>query len=91
LYLNQTLARYIELEDKQAPRNAKFAPDGERFSKITFLDFNALYLWSANQKMPCTPGVLWRNKGSYFSKSLMTTNNSLKALQWLCFVQKHGK
>ena len=55
--LVNVFSRYTELrEDVSAPHNAKFAPNGDKFTKIIFLDFNALYLYAQNQEMPTTPG-----------------------------------
>ena len=35
----QLFSRYTELNDIEAPHNAKFSSTGERFTKLTFLDF----------------------------------------------------
>jgi len=40
----------------RAPTNAIFAPDGSRFTKIMFLDFNSLYLTVQQNNFPTTPG-----------------------------------
>ncbi|CBY10608.1 unnamed protein product [Oikopleura dioica] len=82
-------SRYTELDDIEAPYNAKYTKSGEQFTKITFLDFNALYLWSQNQKLPTTPGILWERHGNSFRKNIMTTGNSYAALQWLLFAQEN--
>jgi hypothetical protein len=48
-------------------------------------------LWSQNQKLPTTPGILWERQGNNFVKNIMTTGNSFTALQWLLFAQENGK
>jgi hypothetical protein len=64
-------------------------------SKFYLLKFllllSALYLWSQNQKLPTTPGILWERQGNNFVKNIMTTGNSFTALQWLLFAQENGK
>jgi hypothetical protein len=97
-------SRYTELrEDVAAPRNAVFAPNGDRFTQIQFLDFNALYLHAQRQKLPTTPGfsrliqrsliyfsgIHWKKDGDkMFRKSIMSVGNSLAALQWLTFTDE---
>ena len=51
-------SRYTELnkDEPNVPNAARFAPNGEPFTKISFFDFNALYLWSQAQEFPTTPG-----------------------------------
>ncbi|CAG5091487.1 Oidioi.mRNA.OKI2018_I69.PAR.g13072.t1.cds [Oikopleura dioica] len=45
--LVNVFSRYTELRPGvEAPRNAKFAPNGDPFTRVVFLDFNALYLFS---------------------------------------------
>ena len=39
------------------PHNALYAPDGSRFTKIIFLDFNSLYLTAQGEFFPTTPGM----------------------------------
>ena len=36
--------RYINLRDETGPAAARIAPNGERYTHLTFLDFNSLYL-----------------------------------------------
>ena len=38
------------------PRSTTIAPNGDKFTKIVFFDFNALYLWAQSQEFPTTPG-----------------------------------
>ena len=38
--------RCIELDSEDAPINARIAPNGEKFSYLSFWDFNSMYLWS---------------------------------------------
>ncbi|CAG5101507.1 Oidioi.mRNA.OKI2018_I69.YSR.g17157.t1.cds [Oikopleura dioica] len=87
--LVNVFSRYTELGDEEAPHNAKFAQNGERFSNISFLDFNALYLWAENQKLPTTQGILWEKKSNNFVKNIMTNGNSFVALQWLLFAEEN--
>lgn len=87
--LVNVFSRYTELRDEvSVPRNAKYAANGERFTKITFLDFNALYLYAQNQQMPTTPGIRWTKHGNNFRRQIMSTGNSIVALQWLTFIDE---
>ncbi|CAG5101819.1 Oidioi.mRNA.OKI2018_I69.chr1.g14.t1.cds [Oikopleura dioica] len=83
-------SRYTELRpDVDAPENAKFAPNGDPFTKIVFFDFNALYLFAQKMLLPSTPGIRWQKiDNSVFRKSIMTTDNSLAALQWLTYIDE---
>ena len=47
-----------------------------------------MYLWSQKQKMPTTPGILWSQKGSKFTKKVLETGVSLGQLQWLYYLQQ---
>ena len=85
------------LSDEDAPRAAKFAPNGSPYTLFKFTDANAMYLWCMDQKMPTSPGIfsftdgnlfkiigiLWSRKSSRFHKSVMGPNTSLGAVQWL--------
>ena len=37
--------RHINLDNDTGPRNARFAPNGEKFTSVSFWDFNSMYLW----------------------------------------------
>ncbi|CAG5104401.1 Oidioi.mRNA.OKI2018_I69.chr1.g1235.t1.cds [Oikopleura dioica] len=89
--LVNVFSRYTELrDDVPAPKNAKYAPNGDRFTKITFLDFNALYLYAQNQEMPTTPGIRWIREGDSFRKQIMAKGNSLVALEWLTYIDEYS-
>ncbi|CAG5083743.1 Oidioi.mRNA.OKI2018_I69.PAR.g10449.t1.cds [Oikopleura dioica] len=83
-------SRYTELRPEvDAPRNAKFAPNGDPFTKIVFFDFNALYLYAQKMLLPSTPGIRWQKiDNTVFRKSIMTSDNSLAALQWLTYIDE---
>ncbi len=81
------------------PRATQFAPNGDRFTNITFLDYNAMYLDSQQKMFPTTPGILWDRRPTggkteeeatswYFTKSVMTTGTSLESLQWLIHTEE---
>ena len=40
------------------------------------------------QELPTSPGVNWVKKGKWFHKRLMKDHTSLKALQWLAWLQE---
>ena len=75
--------RDIDLMDSGSPHNARFAPNGDRYTSCFFIDYNSMYLWSQNQLLPLTPGIEWKLKGQRFEKSHMSSQCSLKAMQWL--------
>ena len=74
----------------RVPFSAKIAPNGEPFSKVVFFDFNSLYLYCQELAFPTTPGILWSPiRKCTFRKQLMTSGNSLAALQWLTYIDQH--
>ena len=91
--LVNVFSRFTDINpyDWTIPHAATHAPNGDPFTQIIFLDFNAMYLWSQKQPMPTTPGIHWelkrRNGNSYFRKKIMSYGNSLGAVQWLYFIQ----
>jgi len=68
-----------------------FLTSSETIINFLFIILSALYLWSQNQKLPTTPGILWERHGNSFRKNIMTTGNSYAALQWLLFAQENGE
>ena len=62
-----------------------FLTSSETIINSLFIILSALYLWSQNQKLPTTPGILWERHGNSFRKNIMTNGNSYAALQWLLF------
>lgn len=53
-------SRYTDVRPNppnDAPHNALYAPDGNRFTKIIFLDFNSLYLTVQQNNFPTSPGI----------------------------------
>ena len=80
--------RHINLEDDTGPHNARIAPNGNKFTSVSFWDFNSMYLWSQRQDMPLTPGLLWEPNGSKFTKKVMKHGVSLPHLQWLYWLQE---
>ena len=81
--------RYIDLMHSQSsPHSARFAPNGDPFTIVTALDSNSMYLWSTEQNMPLTPGLRWvKNKNGKFTKNILSTGNSFKALQFIYYQQ----
>ena len=62
-------SRYTDVRTNpptDAPYNALYAPDGHRFTKITFLDFNSLYLTVQQNNFPTTPGIILLVKKNIF-------------------------
>ena len=51
-------SRYTELDPNESdvPKSARYSGNGEKFTKITFFDFNALYLHAQSRAFPTTPG-----------------------------------
>ena len=90
--LVNVFSRYTELrpDEPNVPHNARYAPNGEPFTKISFFDFNALYLWCQKQEFPTTPGILWElvPEKKYFRKKIMSYSNSIGAIQWLLYQQE---
>ena len=83
--------RDIDLMGDQSPKNARIAPNGNPFSSCIFLDYTAMYVWSMDQKLPLTPGLLWELKNNKYHKSHLSSQISLKALQWLYMEQESEK
>ena len=73
---------------EDVPNVAKFAPNGDPFTRLCFYDFNSLYLYTQKLKFPSTPGILWEKRQSYFVKKVMARGCSLPAVQWLFYVQE---
>lgn len=86
--LTNVYHRHINLMDDTGPHNARFAPNGNKYTYVSFWDFNSMYLWSQYQQMPTTPGVEWIKNGTAFKKKVLSTDVSLGQLQWLNYVQQ---
>ena len=57
LFLVNVYHRMTDLTGQTGlPRSTTIAPNGDKFTKIVFFDFNALYLWAQSQEFPTTPG-----------------------------------
>ena len=65
----------------------RIAPDGSPYSHFIMMDFNALYGAMQMKPMPTTPGIQWTWKNGRFHKSVMATDTSLPAVQWLSWVE----
>ena len=59
------------------------APNGDFYTALLFLDFNAMYLWSQEQAMPLGPGIKWIPTGKGFRKQVLQELTSLSAVRWL--------
>ena len=76
--------------DPTLPSSAQIAPNGQRFTKICFFDFNSLYLFVQQLSFPATPGILWtKHRKKFFYKKIMASGNSMQALQWLSYVDEY--
>ena len=53
---------------QSSPEAARFAPNGNPFTALVFLDFNSMYLWSQLQVQPLTPGLRWVKMDLDFKK-----------------------
>ena len=80
--------RHINLEDENGPHNSRFAPNGDKFTYVSFWDFNSMYLWSQTKEQPLTPGILWEPKSNAYTKSVMTHGVSLGQVQWINYIQQ---
>lgn len=87
------LHRMIHLSNdlKIFPDAAYDAPNGNRYQKLLFLDFNSLYPNSVKNDLPTGPGLFLRRKhNSNFkieSMSSSSKNASIESLEWLEFLQ----
>lgn len=71
------------------PRSSQYAENGEKFTRIQFFDFNALYLYAQRQPFPATPGIHWKwidKNGGFFAKNSMVPGVSYSQIQWLLFI-----
>ena len=83
--------RDIDLMGDQSPESARIAPNGDPFTSCLFIDYNSMYLWSQNQQLPLTPGLLWEMKNNKYIKSHMSSQISFKALQWIYMEQESDR
>ena len=83
-----TFHRDINLLDSSGPDASRIAQNGDPYTYLLQADFNALYGYCQMQKMPTTPGVLWKWNGRVFKKSVMCNSNSLGATQWMYYLEK---
>ena len=83
-----TFHRDVNLLDSSGPKASRFAPNGDPYTFVLQADFNALYGYCQMQKMPTTPGILWKWNGRVFQKSVMCNSNSLGATQWMYYLEK---
>ena len=84
--------RMTDLSGQQdLPKSAQFSENGDKFTRIQFFDFNALYLYAQRQPFPATPGIHWEfveKRGGFFSKSSMAPGVSYAQIQWLLFIDE---
>ena len=66
---------------------SKIAPNGDLYTALLFLDFNAMYLWSQMQNMPLGPGLRWIKSKRGFYKKVLQEQTSFSAVQWLQYEQ----
>ena len=79
--------RHVNIVDDEGPDSTRIAPNGEKFSYQTFFDFNSLYLWSQDQAMPLSPGLLWEKTADRFVKKTMVQGVSRGQIEWLMWLQ----
>ena len=89
--LSNVYHRYLNLRDDTGPLAGRFAPNGDKFSYFCFFDFNSLYLWCQSQPLPTTPGILWQKTHRQLRKSILSSQTSFQALQWLNYMQHYCK
>ena len=46
-----------------------------------------MYLWSQQQNLPLSPGIVWTLFNGKFRKNILDPNGSLSSLQWLYYEQ----
>ena len=76
------------------PKSSQFAENGDKFTRIQFFDFNALYLFAQKQPFPATPGIHWEfveKRGGFFSKTTMAPGVSFSQIQWLLFIDANDE
>ena len=87
------LHRMVHLSNdlKIFPDAAYDAPNGDRFQKLLFLDFNSLYPNSVKNDLPTGPGLFLRrkNNSNFKIESMLSKgkNASIESLEWLEFLQ----
>ena len=79
--------RDINLTSAAGPTASKIAPNGDVYTALLFLDFNAMYLWSQEQEMPLGPGLKWIKTTRGFKKVVLQGQTSFSAVQWLQYQQ----
>ena len=84
---NMNIFRDINLTSTDGPLASKLAPNGDFYTALLFLDFNAMYLWSQEQEMPLGPGIQWTPSGKSFRKIVLQGQSSFSSLQWLQYEQ----
>ena len=77
--------------DESGPPASRIAPNGDPYTALLFLDFNAMYLWSQEQDLPLSPGLRWTLSNGYYTKKPLASNTSLSALQWIYYKQAELK
>ena len=66
--------------DQTGSLASRIAPNGDLYTALLFLDFNAMYLWSQEQDLPLSPGLRWTLSNGYYTKKPLASNTSLSAL-----------
>ena len=77
--------------DQTGSLASRIAPNGDLYTALLFLDFNAMYLWSQEQDLPLSPGLRWILSKGYYTKKPLASNTSLSALQWIYYKQAELK
>ena len=90
--LVNVFARHVSTFDLPVPvpSAVRIAPNGDTFKSILALDFTSMYLACQGKEMPTSPGILWSKTDNGFKKNIMCSGHSLKAQQWLSYMQETG-
>ena len=78
--------------EKIYPEAAYTAPNGKRFERLSFYDFNSLYPNSVRNDLPTGPGLFLRrkhNSTNFKIESMLSMGKkaSIESLEWLEFLQ----
>ena len=68
--MTMVLHRMISLEEPSGdlPPAVHYAPNGDRYKRVTTFDFNSLYPFAFSQDLPTGPGFLLEKEGTQFKE-----------------------
>ena len=86
--LTSVFHRHFDLTgSSESPLAARTVPNGDPLTHCHLIDYNSMYLWSCQQRIPLTPGILWTMKRGWFQKQIMTNQMSLSQIQWIQYLE----